>query len=165
VAPAELEGLLVSHPAVSDAAVVAAPDAEAGEIPIAFIVKKSDVTANELMDFVASKVISYKRIRAVDFVDSIPKSASGKILRRVLVDNLRLNQSLKSMGVERIEDRITIERRGKIMLIGLDRPHKLNAFDPAMFAGLAKALTAADDDDEINCSVLFCAWRFVYCRH
>jgi acyl-CoA synthetase (AMP-forming)/AMP-acid ligase II/enoyl-CoA hydratase/carnithine racemase len=155
VAPAELEGLLFSHPAVLDAAVVPSPDAEAGEIPIAFIVKKSPVTANELMDFVASKVTSYKRIRAVEFVDSIPKSASGKILRRVLVENLRTNHALKVKGLERIEDRITIERRGKIMLIGLDRPHKLNAFDPAMFAGLAKALTAADDDNEINCSVLF----------
>jgi acyl-CoA synthetase (AMP-forming)/AMP-acid ligase II/enoyl-CoA hydratase/carnithine racemase len=155
VAPAELEGLLLSHPAISDVAVVPVPDAEAGEIPMAFVVKKSEIAANELMDFVASKVTSYKRIRAIEFVETIPKSASGKILKRVLVDNLRLNQSLKSVGIERIEDRITIERRGKIMLIGLDRPHKLNAFDPAMFIGLAKALTAVDEDKEINCSVLF----------
>jgi acyl-CoA synthetase (AMP-forming)/AMP-acid ligase II len=87
VAPAELEALLVTHPAVADAAVIPSPDEEAGEVPKAFLVLKNDrgATADELMAFVASRVSPYKKIRLVEFVDQIPKSASGKILRRVLV--------------------------------------------------------------------------------
>jgi acyl-CoA synthetase (AMP-forming)/AMP-acid ligase II len=89
VAPAELEALLVTHPAVSDAAVIPVPDEEAGELPKAFIVKGGDTTAEDIMQFVADKVSTYKRVRQVEFVDEIPKSASGKILRRVLVDRER----------------------------------------------------------------------------
>ncbi len=84
VAPAELEGILLSHPSVTDAAVIPLPDPEAGEIPKAFVVKRGDVTADELMDYVAERVAPYKKVRALEFVDAIPKSASGKILRRVL---------------------------------------------------------------------------------
>jgi acyl-CoA synthetase (AMP-forming)/AMP-acid ligase II len=91
VAPAELEGLLLTHPAVADAAVVPLPDDEAGEIPKAFVVLKPDtdataVTAQTLMDFVAGEVSHYKQIRHVEFIDAIPKSPSGKILRRLLRD-------------------------------------------------------------------------------
>jgi acyl-CoA synthetase (AMP-forming)/AMP-acid ligase II len=86
VAPAELEALLVSHPAVADAAVVPAADDEAGEVPKAFVVKTDDVSADELMGFVAARVAPYKKIRYVEFIDEIPKSASGKILRRFLRD-------------------------------------------------------------------------------
>jgi enoyl-CoA hydratase/carnithine racemase len=57
--------------------------------------------------------------------------------------------------VTRIEDRVTIERRGHVLLVGLDRPNKLNAFDPEMFRGLAKALTDVDDDPALRCTVLF----------
>jgi acyl-CoA synthetase (AMP-forming)/AMP-acid ligase II len=90
VAPAELEALLLVHPAVLDAAVVRSPDAEAGEVPKAFVVLKSDeasraVSADAIMAFVAARVAPHKRIRRVEFIDQIPKSASGKILRRVLV--------------------------------------------------------------------------------
>jgi acyl-CoA synthetase (AMP-forming)/AMP-acid ligase II len=89
VAPAELEALLLSHPAVADAAVIPSPDEAAGEVPKAFVVARGEVTANELMAFVAERVAPYKRIRRVAFVDQIPKSPSGKILRRILVERER----------------------------------------------------------------------------
>ena len=85
VAPAELEGLLLSHPAIADAAVIPLPDEEAGEVPKAFIVLKGEATAEEIIDFVEKQVAPHKRIREVEFIDKIPRSAAGKILRRVLV--------------------------------------------------------------------------------
>jgi acyl-CoA synthetase (AMP-forming)/AMP-acid ligase II len=84
VAPAELEALLVTHPAVADAAVIGVPDTEAGELPKAFIVPCGAADPDEIMAFVAAQIAPYKRIRFVEFVDQIPKAASGKILRRVL---------------------------------------------------------------------------------
>jgi acyl-CoA synthetase (AMP-forming)/AMP-acid ligase II len=84
VPPAELEAILLTHPAVADAAVVPLPDDEAGEIPKAFVVKKADVTADELMQFVAGQVAPHKKIRALEFIEQIPKNPSGKILRRIL---------------------------------------------------------------------------------
>jgi acyl-coenzyme A synthetase/AMP-(fatty) acid ligase len=78
--------VLLSHPAVADAAVVPFADEEAGEIPRAFVVRKGAATAEELMTFVAKQVASYKKVRRIEFVDAIPKSASGKILRRLLKD-------------------------------------------------------------------------------
>jgi acyl-CoA synthetase (AMP-forming)/AMP-acid ligase II len=86
VAPAELEALIITHPKVADVAVIPVPDEEAGEIPKAYVVLNGELSDEELMEFVAEKVSSYKRIRAVEVVDEIPKSASGKILRRVLKD-------------------------------------------------------------------------------
>lgn len=85
VAPAELEAVLLGHPAVADAAVVPLPDEEAGQIPKAFVVLKGEATPEEIMSFVAERVAPYKRIRACAVIDAIPKSASGKILRRMLV--------------------------------------------------------------------------------
>jgi acyl-CoA synthetase (AMP-forming)/AMP-acid ligase II len=84
VAPAELEAVLVSHPAVQDAAVVPVADAELGEAPKAFVVRKDSVGPDELIAFVAERVAPYKKVRYVTFVDAIPRSASGKILRREL---------------------------------------------------------------------------------
>ena len=89
VAPAELEALLLTHAAVLDAAVTRIPDEEAGEVPKAFVVLRPDevsraVTAEALMAFVAERVAPHKRIRSVAFVEQIPKSPSGKILRRLL---------------------------------------------------------------------------------
>jgi len=91
VAPAELEALLITHPAVLDVAVVRKADEEAGEVPKAYIVLKPDeasraTTADALMGWVATRVAPHKRVRHVEFIDQIPKSASGKILRRVLID-------------------------------------------------------------------------------
>ena len=89
VAPAELEALLVSHEAIADAAVIPSPDEEAGEVPKAFVVLKGEISADEIMDFIAGKVAPHKKIRKLEVVDEIPKSASGKILRRVLVEKER----------------------------------------------------------------------------
>jgi acyl-CoA synthetase (AMP-forming)/AMP-acid ligase II len=86
VPPAELEALLLTHPAVADAAVIGKPDDEAGEIPIGFVVLKpgTDASEDEIRAFVAERVAHYKRLGEVRFVDAVPKSASGKILRRML---------------------------------------------------------------------------------
>jgi 4-coumarate--CoA ligase len=86
VPPAELEALIVSHPCVADVAVIGVPDEEAGEVPKAFVVRRpgEQVGASEIQEFVAGHVATYKQVRAVEFVDEIPKSASGKILRRLL---------------------------------------------------------------------------------
>ena len=87
VPPAELEALLVTHPDVADVAVIGVPDDECGELPKAFVVPAGDsVDADALMEFVAGQVSPQKRIRLVEQVDEIPKSPSGKILRRVLKD-------------------------------------------------------------------------------
>lgn len=86
VAPAELEALLLEHPDVADVAVIGVPDVQVGEVPTAFVVPRPDhtVEAQDLMDFVAEKVASYKKVRRIEFVAEIPKSAAGKILRREL---------------------------------------------------------------------------------
>ncbi len=89
VAPAELEALLLTHPAISDAAVIPLPDEEAGEIPKAFVVTSGAITAEEVTRFVAERVAPYKKLRAVEIVEEIPKAASGKILRRVLIERER----------------------------------------------------------------------------
>ena len=89
VAPAELEAVLISHPEVADAAVVRYPDEEAGEVPKAFVVARNPVDPEELMAFVAERVAPHKKVRRVEFVDEIPKAASGKILRRLLMDRDR----------------------------------------------------------------------------
>jgi acyl-CoA synthetase (AMP-forming)/AMP-acid ligase II len=86
VAPAELEAVLLTHPAVADAAVVRKRDELAGEVPKAFIVLKGPASAQELMAWVAERVAGYKRVRQVEFTDSIPRSPAGKILRRLLVE-------------------------------------------------------------------------------
>ena len=86
VPPAELEAVLLSHPAIADAAVVGAVDAEGEEVPKAFVVKQSeaDLGEDEVMEFVAGQVAPYKKVRQVAFIEAIPKSASGKILRKDL---------------------------------------------------------------------------------
>lgn len=86
IAPAELEAILMEHPAVRDCAVVGVPDKGSGEIPKAFVVLQPGVvvTPEELMSFVADRVPSYKQIREVALIAEVPKNFSGKILRRVL---------------------------------------------------------------------------------
>ena len=89
IAPAELEALLLSHPAIADAAVIPVPDEEAGEVPKAFVVPNGPITPEEVTRFVADHVAPFKKVRAVEIVDEIPKSPSGKILRRVLIERER----------------------------------------------------------------------------
>ncbi len=86
VYPRELEEILFRHPAVANAAVIGKPDLEAGEIPKAYVVLKQGhtATAEELMAFVNEQVVPYKRLREVAFIDEIPVSAAGKVLKRVL---------------------------------------------------------------------------------
>ncbi|CAK9137298.1 unnamed protein product [Ilex paraguariensis] len=104
VAPAELEGILLTHPSVEDAAVVGLPDEAAGEIPGACVVMNSRAkeSEEEIMEFVSSNVAHYKRVRVLQFVDKIPKSPSGKIMRRLIkekmVENIKPNSKI---GVER----------------------------------------------------------------
>jgi acyl-CoA synthetase (AMP-forming)/AMP-acid ligase II len=91
VAPAELEAVLGTHPSVADVAVVPSPEPDSGEVPKAFVVLKSGArpSADELMMYVGERVAPYKKVRLVEFVDTIPKSPTGKILRRVLVERER----------------------------------------------------------------------------
>ncbi|KAG0557375.1 hypothetical protein KC19_11G124700 [Ceratodon purpureus] len=96
VAPAELESILLGHPGVADCAVIPFPDDEAGEIPMAYIVREPGgaLTAGEVMKYVAEQVAPYKKIRKVAFIDAIPKSAAGKTERRKLVELSRLRSRL-----------------------------------------------------------------------
>jgi len=96
VPPAELEAILLSHPAVADAAVIPSPDEAAGEVPKAFVVLKSPVAPEDLMRYVAEQVAPHKKIRLIEVIDEIPKSASGKILRRKLVERERAKTRLRS---------------------------------------------------------------------
>jgi acyl-CoA synthetase (AMP-forming)/AMP-acid ligase II len=89
VAPAELEALLLTHPAIADAAVVPSPDEEAGEVPVGYVVLKGEVTPEQIVEFVAERVAPHKKLRRVMVVEQIPKSASGKILRRILIQSER----------------------------------------------------------------------------
>lgn len=86
VPPAELEAVLLTHPSVADAAVIPYPDEEAGEVPKGIVVLREAADPETIMQFVAERVAPHKRIRHLEFVDKIPKSPSGKILRRVLVE-------------------------------------------------------------------------------
>jgi acyl-CoA synthetase (AMP-forming)/AMP-acid ligase II len=89
VPPAELEAVLLTQPGVLDAAVIPCPDDEAGEVPKAIVVLRQESEPEAIMEFVAERVAPHKRIRYVEFVNTIPKSPSGKILRRLLVENDR----------------------------------------------------------------------------
>ena len=86
VAPAILEAVLLGHPSIADAAVIGAADADGQEVPKAFVVPQqgATLTAEDVMDYVASKVAPHEKVRQVEFIDVIPKSSSGKILRKDL---------------------------------------------------------------------------------
>jgi long-chain acyl-CoA synthetase len=97
VAPAQIEALLLEHPAVVDVAVIAKPDEEAGEVPKAFVVLRADyeqVSAAELMAWANGKLATFKNVREIEFVEVIPRNPSGKILRRVLKQQERQRMGL-----------------------------------------------------------------------
>jgi acyl-CoA synthetase (AMP-forming)/AMP-acid ligase II len=89
VAPAELEAVLAAHPAVADVAVIQRPHDLHGEVPVAVVVAREEVDGDELLRWVAERVSPHKRIRAVRFAASIPRTPAGKILRRVLIEEDR----------------------------------------------------------------------------
>ncbi|KAI7749155.1 hypothetical protein M8C21_028210 [Ambrosia artemisiifolia] len=101
VAPAELEGILLGHPSVKDAAVVGLPDKEAGEIPGANVVMSKDAKESEedMIKYVADNVAQYKKVRVLHFVDEIPKSPSGKIMRRLIKQQI-LENITKSLSTQ-----------------------------------------------------------------
>jgi 4-coumarate--CoA ligase len=109
VAPAELEDLLLGHSMVDDCAVLGIPDDYSGELPKAFVVVKAGVrkdqeTGRELLKYVKEKKIRYKWIEEVEFINEIPKSASGKILRKLLRNrpaNAEKGVVVKDIGSER----------------------------------------------------------------
>ncbi|MEV5340985.1 4-coumarate--CoA ligase family protein [Streptomyces sp. NPDC052676] len=87
VAPAELEALLLTHPGIADAAVIGVHDENGNEVPRAYVVRQphaGDLSEGEVMMYVAERVAPYKRVRQVTFIDTMPRAASGKILRREL---------------------------------------------------------------------------------
>ncbi|HKJ35892.1 MAG TPA: AMP-binding protein, partial [Solirubrobacterales bacterium] len=88
VPPAELEAILIAHEAVADCAVIGVPDEEAGELPKGFVViaEGAEVSDDELLEHVAAQVSPQKKLRILERIEAIPKSASGKILRRELRD-------------------------------------------------------------------------------
>ncbi|EOA23751.1 hypothetical protein CARUB_v10016963mg [Capsella rubella] len=87
VAPAELEALLLNHPDILDAAVIPFPDKEAGQYPMAYIARRpeSNLCERRVIEYISKQVAPYKKIRKVAFINSIPKTPSGKTLRKDLI--------------------------------------------------------------------------------
>lgn len=89
VAPAEIEAVLLSHPMIADAVVIPSPDPVAGEVPKAFVVLKEEISLEIILEYVAARVAPHKRIRKIERIAQVPKTPSGKILRRILVEKER----------------------------------------------------------------------------
>ncbi|WP_197287639.1 4-coumarate--CoA ligase family protein [Streptomyces apocyni] len=105
VAPAELEALLLAHPRIADAAVIGVYDADRAEVPKAFVVPKAgeELSADEVMAYVAERVAPYKKVRRVEFIAAVPRAVSGKILRRELRASEKSEPSAKSGKSEQSE--------------------------------------------------------------
>lgn len=86
--PAEIEGVLTAHPCISDAGVVGKDDEKWGQIPVAFVVKKEEITEEEILDYCAKKLGKFKLPKEIHFVDELPRNASNKLMRRKLRDML-----------------------------------------------------------------------------
>jgi long-chain acyl-CoA synthetase len=95
IAPAEIETVLQAHPAVSEAAVIGVPDAMRGEVPMAFVVRQtgSDLEVHELMSHCRAHLADYKRPRAIEFVETLPRSLTGKVLKRLLKRDIGVRQN------------------------------------------------------------------------
>jgi acyl-CoA synthetase (AMP-forming)/AMP-acid ligase II len=102
VAPAELEALLLTHPGVADAAVFGRPDERYGEVPVAAVVCRGEVDGEELVAWVAERVAPHKKVREVLFVEAIPRTPSGKLLRRLLVERERQEAVDGPVGSEKV---------------------------------------------------------------
>lgn len=98
VAPAELEHLLQSNPDIIEAAVIPIPDEEAGQVPVAFVVRQngSIIDESKIKDFVARQVAPYKRLRRVMFIESLPRNATGKVPKKELI-NLALSNATSKL--------------------------------------------------------------------
>ena len=94
VAPAELEAVLTSHPAVADAAVAGVPDERDGERPKAWVVTSGPLDAEALRAYVDERVAPYKRLAEIEAVDELPRSMTGKLLRRVLLERERTAEAV-----------------------------------------------------------------------
>jgi long-chain acyl-CoA synthetase len=99
IAPAEIEPLLMEHPAVMDSAVIGVPDDEAGELPKGFVVIRPghSATPEEILEFANGKLAGYKKVHMIEFIDAIPKVPSGKILRRELKERERALRASEQM--------------------------------------------------------------------
>lgn len=92
VAPADLEALLLTHESIADAAVIGVYDDAGNEIPKAYVVRRPtapELTGADVMAYVAEHVAPHKKVRRVEFIEGVPRAASGKILRRELRDRER----------------------------------------------------------------------------
>lgn len=170
IAPAELEAVLLSHPEIADAAVIPSPHPSTGEVPKGFVVLKGEATAEEIMEFVAGLVASHKRIRRLEIVDKIPKSASGKILRRLLVqqeianikekplepqltENSQLVQQLASADeTKRQEFLVNYIKEKVVKVLGLDESQHLNLQKPLNEMGL-NSLSNIDLKNQIDTEI------------
>lgn len=170
IAPAELEAVLLSHPAIADAAVIPSPNPSTGEVPKAFVVLKSVATASEIMEFVAKLVAPHKRIRRLEIVDKIPKSASGKILRRLLVQQERAkigekpllplltqnSQLLEQLASESDEKRqellLNYVQEKVVQVLGLDESQHRNLQKPLTEMGLS-SLSNIDLKNQIDTEI------------
>jgi acyl-CoA synthetase (AMP-forming)/AMP-acid ligase II len=97
VSPTELENLLKTHPKIGDAAIIGVPDSRAGELPRAYVVPKPGITLSEdeLHEFLKSKVAAFKQLNGgIEFVDQIPRNATGKILRKNLLSSYKQNHNI-----------------------------------------------------------------------